>query len=237
MMALSARIIVSQGSFGLDVDLAVAAGERIALVGPNGAGKTTLLRAVCGLTPIDSGRIEVAGRILDDPSVAVFIPAQKRRIGMVFQDFLLFPHLSAIGNVAYPLRVAGMSRRAADDLARGVLSDFGLAEVAHSRPSTLSGGQAQRVALLRALVMEPDVVLLDEPMAALDAHVRPKVRESVLEILQGRAVVLVTHDADDVTALATRVVVLEGGRVAQQGSVAAIQASPATPFAEALFGK
>jgi molybdate transport system ATP-binding protein len=237
MMALSARIIVSQGSFGLDVDLAVAAGERIALVGPNGAGKTTLLRAVCGLTPIDSGRIEVAGRILDDPSVAVFIPAQKRRIGMVFQDFLLFPHLSAIGNVAYPLRAAGMNRRDAEDRAQGMLIDFGLAEVAHSRPSTLSGGEAQRVALLRALVMDPDVVLLDEPMAALDAHVRPKVRESVLEILRDRAVVLVTHDADDVVELATRVVVLEAGRIAQQGTVSAIQASPATPFAEALFGK
>lgn len=235
MTALSARILLSQGSFGLDVDLEVTAGERIALVGPNGAGKTTVLRALCGLVPVDSGRIEVAGRVVDEPSASIFVPAQQRRIGMVFQDFLLFPHLSAVDNVAFPLRAAGMGRRAADDRARGMLADFGLAGVAQSRPATLSGGQAQRVALLRALVMEPELVLLDEPMAALDAHLRPKVRESVLEILKGRTVLLVTHDAGDVDALATRVVVLESGRIAQQGSAAAIQASPATPFAEALF--
>lgn len=235
MSAVRAEIGVSAGELRLDAVLDVAEGERVAIVGPNGAGKTTLLRALAGLVPIDEGSIHLAGVTVDDPGAGVFVRPQARRIGVVFQDYLLFPHLSATDNVAFPLRANGVATRVARDRARQALADFGLADIASARPATLSGGQAQRVALLRALVMDPAVVLLDEPMAALDAHVRPRVREAVREILDGRTVLLVTHDAGDVAALATRVIVLESGRIAQHGSVASVRADPATPFVAALF--
>jgi len=236
MTAVHAEIGVSAGEFRLDAVLDVADGEHVAVVGPNGAGKTTLLRTLAGLMPIDSGSIHLGDRTVDDPDAGIFIRPQSRQVGVVFQDYLLFPHLSAIDNVAFPLRAAGVGTRVARERARRVLADFGLTDIATARPDTLSGGQAQKVALIRALVMDPALVLLDEPMAALDAHVRPRVRESVREILVGRTVLLVTHDPGDVEALATRVVVLESGRIAQEGPLPEIRKAPATPFVSALFG-
>lgn len=205
------------------------AGEVVAVVGPNGSGKTTLVETIAGIV---GGHVEVAG---EDWST---LPVHRRRAGLVFQEHLLFPHLDARTNVAFGVRARGVRRREALAAADSWLERLGVADQAHQRPATLSGGQAQRVALARALAPGPQVLLLDEPFAALDVAVRMDLRNALLAHLRTfRGVtVLVTHDALDAHALADRVVVLEAGTVAQSGTRAEVAEAPATPHAARLLG-
>src|SRR3954471_7192865 len=174
-MTLDARIRVHLGALDLDVELHAEAGETVALLGPNGAGKTTVLRALSGLVPIDAGRIELDGVVLDDGS-SRFVPPERRPVGVVFQDYVLFPHLSALDNVAFGLRAHGVGRAEGRRRASDWLATVGLADHALARPAALSGGQAQRVALARALAVAPRLLVLDEPLAALDQQARVAVR-------------------------------------------------------------
>ncbi len=235
---LRARIGVERGGFALDVGLEVSPGEVVAVLGPNGAGKSTALAALAGLVPLTSGRVELAGRVLDDPAAGVLVPAEGRRTGMVFQDYLLFPHLSVLDNVAFGLRSRGVPRREAAATARAWLERVGLAELARVRPGRISGGQAQRVALARALAPGPALLLLDEPLAALDARTRLEVRSDLRRHLSGYdgCTVLVTHDPLDAMVLADRIVVVEGGVAVQRGTPAEVARAPRTDYVARLVG-
>ncbi len=178
-MTLRAHIVVARGSLNLDVWLNAAPGEVVALLGPNGAGKTTILRCLAGLLAIERGSIEVLGRVIDDPSTGTFVPSEHRSCGVVFQQYLLFPHMSVLENVAFGLRARGVDKAAAYDQARTWLARVGSDGLEQSRPGELSGGQAQRVALARALASEPKMLLLDEPLAALDAGTKVDVRRRI----------------------------------------------------------
>jgi len=231
-MTLRSRLVVERPSFRLDLELNVEAGEVVALLGPNGAGKTTALRALAGLTGLTGGTIELDGRPVHN------LPAEARPTGMVFQDYLLFPHLSALDNVAFGPRCHGHSRSGARRAAAVWLDRVGLAHHATARPGQLSGGQAQRVALARALAVEPRLLLLDEPLAALDAHTRLEIRSQLRRHLQdfGGATVLVTHDPLDAMVLADRLVVVEGGTIVQEGTPAEVARRPRTDYVARLVG-
>ena len=235
---LRAEVDVRLPDLHLQLDLRVDDGEVVALLGPNGAGKTTALRAIAGLRPLDAGRIELDGRVLDEPAAGTFVPPEQRSVGVVFQDHLLFPHLTALENVAFGLRARGVRRREARAAAQAWLDRMGLADVAGARPRTLSGGEAQRVALARALAVEPRLLLLDEPLAALDAGTRVRVRADLRRHLAafpgGR--LLVTHDPLDAIVLADRLVILERGRVTQTGTPAEVTARPASRYVAQLVG-
>ena len=237
-MSLTADVRVDLDGFTLDVALAVEPGQTLAVIGPNGAGKTTLLRALAGLRALTGGHIELDGAVLDDPGTGVYLPPERRPVGVVFQDHLLFPHLDARDNVAFGLRTRGVGRADARRQADGWLGRVGLAERASARPRQLSGGQAQRVALARALASDPALLLLDEPLAALDATTRIDVRRDLRRHLSSfpGIRVLVTHDPVDVAVLADQVLVLDGGRVAQRGTPAEITARPRSPWVAALAG-
>lgn len=228
---------VRLGGFDLQCRLQVGPGEVVAVVGPNGAGKSTLLQAIAGLVDVE-GRVEAAGRVLDDSGAGVHVPAAARRIGVVFQDHLLFPHLTARGNVAFGPRARGIGRDHAHQLADQWLARIGLAAHAGARVAQLSGGQAQRVALARALASEPTALLLDEPLAALDVATRHATRRLLRQHLDAfpGPVVLVTHDPVEAGTLAERIVVLEAGRVTHDGDVAGITGHPRTPWAARLAG-
>ncbi|MCZ2823157.1 ABC transporter ATP-binding protein [Modestobacter sp. VKM Ac-2982] len=236
-MSLAAHVVVRRGSLELDVQLAVADGEVLAVLGPNGAGKSTVLRVLAGLLPPDGGRVVVDGdQVWDSPEE--HRPAHERSLGMVFQDHLLFPHLSVTDNVAFGLRTRGVRRTDARATAGDWLARVGLTGLGDRRPGQLSGGQAQRAALARALVGEPRVLLLDEPLSALDARTRLTVRAELhrhLTDYTGSAV-LVTHDPVDAMALATRVVVVEDGRVVQAGTPAEVARRPRTDYVARLVG-
>ncbi|HEY5155277.1 MAG TPA: ABC transporter ATP-binding protein [Acidimicrobiales bacterium] len=237
-MTLAARIEVSLGTLALGLDLDVAAGEVVALLGPNGAGKTTVLRAVAGLQPLDGGTIAIDGTVVDAPMTDTFLPPERRAVGMVFQDYLLFPHLDALDNVAFGLRSRGASNGEARSVARQWLDRVGIGDLAGARPAALSGGQAQRAALARALAAEPRVLLLDEPLAALDVGTRATVRRDLRRHLSDfdGATVLVTHDALDALALADRVVIVEAGSVAQAGTIDEVTTRPRSPYVADLIG-
>lgn len=237
-MTLQATVALEIGQLRIDVDLRVDDGEVVALLGPNGAGKTTVLRAVAGLQPLHGGSITLNGRVVDDPEHHVFLPPEHRRVGMAFQDYALFPSLSVVENVAFGLRARGTRRVEARTVAHQWLERVGLSEFAAARPTTLSGGQAQRVALARALAIGPDVLLLDEPLAALDATTRGSVRTDLARHLReaGVATLVVTHDPVDAAALADRVVVMEHGNVVQQGRLADIAAHPTSRYVADLVG-
>jgi molybdate transport system ATP-binding protein len=232
--------------FELRARFSVADGEVLAVLGPNGAGKSTLLRALSGLLPLRDGRLALrAGRdadqgglVLDDPRAGVFVPVERRGVGVVFQDNRLFPHLSVRDNVGYGARVAGLGSRRARQLADQWLDRLGLTALATRRPAQLSGGQAQRVALARALATDPRLLLLDEPLAALDARTRIDVRAELRRHLAGYAgpTLLVTHDPVDALVLADRVLVLEGGRVVQEGPPGEVARRPATEYVARLVG-
>ncbi|GAB3990824.1 ABC transporter ATP-binding protein [Nocardioides marmoraquaticus] len=227
---------VERGGFCLELALEVSPGEVVAVLGPNGAGKSTLLRAVAGLEPLAAGAVGVAGRTWEGPGVHV--PAERRRAGVVFQDYRLFPHLSVVDNVAFAARSRGRGRRASREHAHGWLERLGLADLAPRRPGALSGGQAQRVAIARALASEPEVLLLDEPMAALDAGARLDVRAFLRTHLADVAgpTVLVTHDPLEAMVLADRLVVVEQGRLVQQGPPAEVAQRPASTYVARLMG-
>jgi molybdate transport system ATP-binding protein len=236
-VSLGARVALQLGSLGLDVDVRADDGETVAVLGPNGAGKTTLLRALAGLVPIDRGRIEVDGELLDDGG-RVFVPPERRPVGVVFQDYLLFPHLTVLENVAFGLRSRGAGRGAARAAARAALERVELSALAGQRPRALSGGQAQRVALARAIATEPRLLLLDEPLAALDQSARGAVRRELRSHLATfRGVrLLVTHDPLDAAALADRLVILEHGSVVQCGTFADVSARPRSRYVAELVG-
>ncbi len=234
----SARIELQLGTLDLAVDLDAADGETVAVLGPNGAGKTTVLRVVAGLLALDRGRLEVDGLVLDDPAAGVFVPTADRPIGLVFQDYLLFPRMSALDNVAFGLRARGVPKGDARAQATQWLQRLDLADQALARPRALSGGQSQRVALARALASSPRLLLLDEPLAALDAGSRVKVRSELRRYLAtfGGARLLVTHDPVDAMVLADRVIVVEHGRVTQVGTVVDVARHPRSRYVAELVG-
>ena len=237
MTVLDAAVVVERPSFRLDVEVAAAAGELVVILGPNGAGKSTLLGAIAGLVPAE-GRVEVDGVSLLDSAVGVDLPPEDRPVGVVFQDGRLFPHLSVLDNVAFGLRCGGRRASAARAAARAWLDRIGLAERAGDRPARLSGGQAQLVALARALAPEPRVLLLDEPLSALDARTRPAVRADLrrhLDTFPG-ARLLVTHDPVEALVLADRIVVVEDGRVVQVGAPDEIRRRPRTAYSASVVG-
>ena len=226
-MSLEAAIVVAER--GLSIEVTLEPGRTLALLGPNGAGKSTTLQAIAGLIDY-SGSITLAGRSLDG------VEPEHRRVGYLFQDYLLFPHLSVLENVAFGPRAQGMPVVAARAEAVEWLERLGLADLAPRRPAELSGGQAQRVALARALCASPELLLLDEPLAALDVEVRADVREELARFLRRSDLptVVVTHSFDDVAALADDVIVLERGRVTQRGTVRDLVREPATPYVARL---
>lgn len=231
-MTLDAAVRVERRGFVLDVDLRVEDGETVAVLGPNGAGKTTLLQALAGLVPLDAGRVRLDDEVLEDTGGRLRRSARHRRVGIVFQDHRLFPHLTARENVAFGLRVTGTPRATARRAAEDWLEHLGVAKLAGRRPAQLSGGQAQRVALARTLCPGPRLLLLDEPLAALDVGTRDDVRAALRRQLAAfpGPTLLVTHDAGEARALADRLVVLQDGRVVQDGSAAELARHPATPW-------
>ena len=235
-MTLTMQGSVELGGFRVDIDLVVERGETVALLGPNGAGKSTVLRAIAGLTPLADGRIELDGTPWDAPGV--FVSPAERSVGAVFQAYRLFAHLNARENVAFGLRARGVRRSVARAAADEALARLGIAAIADRYPADLSGGQAQRVAVARALVIDPPVVLLDEPMAALDVSARSAVRHELAgwlaEVEACR--LLVSHDPVDAHVLADRVVVLEGGSVTQRGRLTEMAGSPRTAYIADLVG-
>ena len=216
----------------------MAPGEVAAVLGPNGAGKTTVLRALAGLLRLASGRVMLDGRVLEDPARRIRVPVERRPVGMVFQDYLLFPHMSAVENVAFGLRARGVRRSAARRTAHAWLERLGLPDAADASPRTLSGGQQQRVALARALATDPRLLLLDEPLAALDISIRAEVRRDLRRHLREFAGVnlLVTHDPLEAIALADRLSVIERGRIVQAGPPAEVTERPRTPYVADLVG-
>lgn len=228
------EVDVTVGARGVDATFAVPAGATLALLGPNGTGKSTVAAAVAGLVRPDTGRIAVAGRAVFDG--ATWVPAHRRRVALLGQTARLFPHLRVRANVAFASRSAGADRRAAGAAADHWLAAVGADHLADRRPDELSGGQAQRVALARALAAEPEVLLLDEPLSALDVAARAEVRTLLRALLEDRTCVLVTHDAADVVALADEAAVLEDGRISDHRGAADLLLSPATAFAARLAG-
>lgn len=221
---------------GLDVELELGDHERLALLGPNGAGKSTLLGILAGTVRPDAGWAELDGEPLFDLRRGRWPAPHRRRIGLLAQDPLLFPHLSVLANVAFGPRAAGTSRTAATAVARARLAEVEADDLAERRPPELSGGQAQRVAIARALATDPRLLLLDEPLAALDVTVAPLVRRVLRTVLAGRTTVLVTHDLLDALLLSDRVAVLDGGRVVETGPTAEVLRHPRTAFTAHLAG-
>ena len=235
---LDADIQLRLSRLNLDTAFTVASGEVLALLGPNGSGKSTTLRALVGLLPLAGGRIVLDGTVLDDPAQRVKIPPEQRPISLMFQDYLLFPHLSAIENVAFGLRAKGIDKKAARDKASETMARLGLDGLAEAKPGSMSGGQQQRVAMARALVTDPKLLLLDEPLAALDVSTKTDVRRLLREVLRESvaANVLVTHDLLDAVALGDRMVVIENGGIVQTGTPAEVTARPRSRYVADLVG-
>ena len=236
---LDARLAVSRGdSFTLDIQLTIASGRTIALLGPNAAGKSTTVAALAGLLPLQQGHISLDGRCLDDPGRNVFVPPNERGIGIVFQDYLLFPHLSVAETVAFGLRHSDTARSEVSGVATSMLEQFGLDQVAYRKPADLSGGQAQRVALARALITDPKMLLLDEPLAALDVTTRAELRHMLSQYLQSfpGPRLLITHDPTEALLLADEIHVIEGGAITQVGNPDDIRLRPRTRYVADLAG-
>lgn len=223
---------------GVDVSLSLGAAETVAVLGPNGAGKSTLLSVIAGLLRPDAGRAEIDGRVLFDLAQGhtIWTAPHRRGTALLAQEPLLFPHLTALENVAFGPRSAGAARAEARDTARHWLAEVDAAELAGRRPGELSGGQAQRVAVARALAAEPELLLLDEPMAALDVHAAPLLRRLLKRVLAGRRAIIVTHDVLDAYMLADRVIVMEAGRITEDGPTREVLQRPRSRFAAGLAG-
>jgi molybdate transport system ATP-binding protein len=235
---LDVAMHVRVGAFDLECTFSAGTDDVVAVLGPNGAGKTTLLRALAGLLAIDEGSIVLDGVVLDAPASGTFVLPEERPVGYVFQEYLLFPHLSARENVAFGLRSRGIPKREARAAADEWLGRVGLADRGRSKPKQLSGGQAQRVALARALALNPRLLLLDEPLAALDAGARAEVRRELRRHLASFDGVrlLVTHDPVDALALANRLLVFEDGRLVQDGTIEEVTARPRSRYVADLVG-
>jgi molybdate transport system ATP-binding protein len=229
---------VERGSFRLEAQLRAGPGEVLGILGPNGAGKTTLLRALSGLDALTTGSIHLGDLTLDDVATDTFVAPQHRPVGLVFQGYRLFPHLDVRDNVAYAPRVQGAGRRQARAVADTWLERLDLTALATRRPHQISGGQAQQVALARALAADPGLLLLDEPLSALDAKTRLDVRARLRGHLDEFAgpVLIITHDPLEAMIMADRLLVIEDGRVVQQGSPAQVARQPATQYVARLVG-
>jgi molybdate transport system ATP-binding protein len=221
------------GAFDLDVALEVPPGACLALAGPSGAGKTSVLRVVAGLVRPERGRVVCGDEVWLDVTAGVDVAPERRRVGYVFQEYALFPHLRVWQNVAYPLRGDGRRARALELLER-----FGIAGLADERPRTLSGGERQRVAVARALARKPAALLLDEPLSALDSRSRAAAGRELGAVLAeaGVPALLVTHDFTEAALLGTRVGVIDGGRIVQEGTAAELAAEPASAFVADFTG-
>lgn len=237
-MSLDATLDVALGSLVLDVAITIGEGEVVAVLGPNGAGKTTLMRAIAGLLPLRGGHVRLDGQMLEDVASHQYVPTDKRSIGVVFQDYLLFPHLTVRENVAFGLRSRGVARRSASERANEWLERLGLVSYADARPAQLSGGQRQRVALARALAPKPRLLLLDEPLSALDLTTRAEVRRDLRRHIGSfpGLRLLVTHDPLEAAALADRLVVIEQGRMVQSGTSEEITERPRSQYVAELVG-
>jgi molybdate transport system ATP-binding protein len=235
---LEADIQLRLSRLDLDTAFTVAAGEVLALLGPNGSGKSTALRALAGLLSLSGGRVVLDGTVLEDPARRVKVAPERRPVALMFQDYLLFPHMSAVENVAFGLRCRGTSKKAAREKAARALARLGLAAVAGARPGAMSGGQQQRVAMARALVTDPRLLLLDEPLAALDMSVKTSVRRLLRGVLRqsSAASILVTHDLLDAVALGDRMIVIEDGAIVQAGTPAEVTARPRSGYVADLAG-
>jgi molybdate transport system ATP-binding protein len=234
---ISVRAVV--GTRGLDVELSVAPGEVLALLGPNGAGKSTVLHVIAGVVSPDAGSVRVADRTLTDTATGVQVATHDRRVGLLLQDPLLFPHLTVAANVAFgPRSSKRLGRNDSRGAAQRWLAEVGAADLMDRSPARLSGGQAQRVALARALAAEPDALLLDEPLAGLDVAVATAMRKVLRGVLTagGRSAILVTHDLLDVVTLADRVVVLEQGRIVESGTATGVLGAPRSFFGARFAG-
>lgn len=231
-MSLVAQIRVPERN--VEVSLQVPAGSTTAVIGPNGSGKSTMLGAIAGIIDGHAQRIVLDGRTLDGDGVRV--PPHRRGTALLAQDPRLFPRMTVLDNVAFPARARGLSRRDAHAHALALLRSVEAPDLGPRRPSQLSGGQAQRVALARALAAQPRLLLLDEPLAALDQPVAAAVRHTLAGILAARTSILVTHEILDAALLADHLVVVEGGRVIEQGATAEVMRRPRTAFAARLCG-
>ena len=237
---MSWEIIASLVLGNLRLQVELLGGEQpVALIGPNGAGKTTLLRTLAGVHRPAAGRITIGGQVVFDSKGTRNLPPEKRRVGYVPQGSGLFPHLRVVDNVAFGLNSTSIfpSRAKTHGAALEILGELGCAHLSERWPETLSGGERQRVALARTLILEPRLLLLDEPLGALDASARRSLREYLASYLQrsGTPTVFVTHDRRDVVALGAHVVVLDGGRVIQSGSIEEVLSEPANEFVTEFF--
>ena len=212
-----------------DVNLALAPGEFMALLGPSGCGKTSLLRAIAGLIAPDRGSIRFGGRTVADPAARILVPAERRGIGMVFQDYALWPHLRVRENVAFPLQARRVPKPARPALIEAALRRVGLADLAERYPAELSGGQQQRVALARATVDTPSILLFDEPLSNLDSGLRDALGREIAALVRslGATALYVTHDQTEALSLADRIAIMRDGRVVQVGAPQALYADPA----------
>ena len=233
-LSLSAQIAARH----FEVDLDVATGDRLAVLGPNGAGKSTLLAVLAGTLRPDRGRAELDGELLFDVDGrrGRWQPPHTRRIALLAQDPLLFPNLTILDNVAFGPRAAGVTRTVADETARRWLAEVDADQFADRKPAQLSGGQAQRVAVARAVAADPRLLLLDEPLAALDVTAAPMLRRVLRDVLADRSVIIVTHDLLDAVLLSDRVIVLGDGRVVESGATADVLRHPTSPFTARLAG-
>lgn len=231
---MSVQVQATVAARGLDISFEVAEGETVALLGPNGAGKSTTLAVLAGLLRPDTGRVVLSGDELTGPRR--WVPPHARRTALLAQEALLFPHLTALDNVAFGPRSTGASRSAARATAEHWLAEVDAADLAGRRPAQLSGGQAQRIAVARALATDPRLLLLDEPMAALDIAVAPALRQLLRKVLADRTTVLVTHHVLDALLLADRVVVMDEGRIAEQGPADVVLSRPRSAFAARFAG-
>jgi len=221
------------------VSFEVAKGEVVTLLGPSGCGKSTTLRAVAGLELADGGEIELAGNMVTSARQGVFLAPEKRNVGVVFQSYAIWPHMTVGQNVGYPLRLRGVSSRERERKVAEMLAMVGLADYVQRPATKLSGGQQQRVALARALCYEPDILLLDEPLSNLDAKLRPELLEQIhtLQRQRGTAVLFVTHDQMEAMTVSHRIAVMKEGRIEQIGPPSTIYDHPATEFVQHFVGK
>ena len=214
------------------ISFAIAKGELVTFLGPSGCGKTTSLRLIAGLELPSAGQVKIAGRDVSRD------PASERNVGMVFQSYALFPHMSVLDNVAYGPTIRGVAKAEAQDRARAILDQVGLGGLEARLPSELSGGQQQRVAVARAIVQKPDVLLFDEPLSNVDAKLRRRVRAEIRDLQQrfGLTAVYVTHDQEEALAVSDRIVVMKMGQIAQIGTPAELYERPASAFVADFIG-
>lgn len=220
------------------LDLAVDDGELLCLLGPSGCGKTTTLRMVAGLEDVTSGRVSVGGAVWDDTATGTHLPANRRGVGLVFQSYALWPHLDVAANVGYPLRFTSLAKAAATTRVAETLERLGIADYRDRFPSALSGGQQQRVALARALVSRPELLLLDEPLSNLDARLRLDMRSELSRLHRSLSstMILVTHDQWEAMTLATRIALLDRGKLVQLGTPTELYTAPRNRFVAEFIG-